>query len=109
EEGNTPVVTASAASASAPAAKATPCERGIIRSDLGVKPIMIKCGHCNQTGMTKTKGSFGACSFGSAFAFVKTPNILVAIAENSSVNRMRSVVYKFRWPLYRGKRWAIVN
>ena len=136
---------ASASTASAPAAEATLCERGVIRSDLRNNPVMIKCGHCNQTSMTTTKGSFGAMSFGSAFALlflfcpliwlpfvlpsvsdfvifhdmhvycrcsltlidilrnlwwfsVKTLNILVAIAENSWVYRMRHVENKF-WGL----------
>jgi hypothetical protein len=63
DEENTPVVTATAIDA-------TLCERGILRSDLGNKPVMVKCGHCNHTGMTKTTSQMGACTFGSAFALL---------------------------------------
>ena len=63
DEENTPVVTATAIDT-------TLCERGILRSDLGNKPVMVKCGHCNHTGMTKTTSQMGACTFGSAFALL---------------------------------------
>jgi hypothetical protein len=63
DEENTPVVTATAVDA-------TLCERGILRSDLGNKPVMVKCGHCSHTGMTNTKSQMGACTFGSAFALL---------------------------------------
>ena len=63
DEENTPVVTATAVDA-------TLCERGILRSDLGNKSVLVKCGHCAHTGMTKTTSQMGACTFGSAFALL---------------------------------------
>jgi hypothetical protein len=63
DEENIPVVIATAIDV-------TLCERGILRSDLGNKPVMVKCGHCTHTGMTKTTSQMGACTFGSAFALL---------------------------------------
>ena len=59
---------------SAPAPAAAPgaffCERGILRRDLGSRPVMITCRHCNHTGITETNSSHGACTFISTFALV---------------------------------------
>ena len=56
------------APAAAPGAKF--CERGILRRDLGARPVMITCGHCNHTGKTKANSSLGACTFISTFALI---------------------------------------
>jgi len=56
------------APAAAPGAKF--CERGILRRDLGARPVMITCGHCNHTGKTKANSSPGACTFISTFALI---------------------------------------
>ena len=75
-----PGSSAGTAPAAAPAPAAIPapspsqgakiCERGILRRDLGARPVMVKCGHCNHTGITKANSSLGACTFISAFALI---------------------------------------
>jgi hypothetical protein len=46
------------------------CERGIIRSDLGTQPVLIKCGHCNHTGLSVNESKYGPVTFGAAFALI---------------------------------------
>lgn len=61
---------AGTAPAAAPAVAASTCERGILRRDLGDRPAMITCGHCNHTGKTRTIGTFGACTFISTIVLI---------------------------------------
>ena len=109
DEENTPVVTATAIDA-------TLCERGILRSDLGNKPVMVKCGHCNHTGMTKTTSQMGACTFGSAFALlflffplVWLPFVLPKVSSlripiisltRSSLTQFILIVYRIDKPVF---------
>jgi hypothetical protein len=62
--------TVGTAPAAAAAAGAKFCERGILRRDLGARPAVIICGHCNHTGKTKTICSLGSCTFISIFLLI---------------------------------------
>ena len=73
EKGTTTAATATATATpitATDAAAALLCERGIIRSDLGTQPVLIKCGHCNHTGLSVNESKYGPVTFGAAFALI---------------------------------------
>ncbi|KAL3811392.1 hypothetical protein ACHAXA_000471 [Cyclostephanos tholiformis] len=106
QPGSSTATAAGTAPGTTPAVAASNCVPGVLRRDLGDRPAMITCGHCNHTCKTRTISTFGACTFISSIVlifcflplfwipFICPSNIIVVIAEDSSANRMPNAAAK---------------